>query len=445
MPQDNKPQKKPVSRRTFLASASVGATAGLAGCAFSEDGTQGTPESEGGNTAGSGSSGESSGENTIRIGYPTTLSGSYATLGEAHLRGTEIAENHINQNSELTIERYWLDNELTSDSAIQNARQLVNQDDVDILAGAVSSSVALALAPVAEELDVPYVSSLNGTGRLTGEDCNSYVFRHNTNAPMGTKAMVLHNMVDKDFETAYYIGSDYSWPRGALEDTRRVLENQGMNPDDVIVGENFAPLDTQDYSTYISDIQNTDADVIFAVLGGTPLVRFVQQGRNFGLFQDKALSGSNFSDVDTFRSLGSDITGFEFITRYTYSIDNQTNRDFVSSYIDEFGEVPMNFGGEGYGVTRAIHTAFENAGEISTDAFIETFSGMEFDSIEGTMNVRECDHQCMSPAQIVSPTSEENYDGPFGGEAESGIYPQIIKQYDGEELARDCSQTGCSL
>jgi len=423
----------------------VGVTAGLAGCAFSRDAAQETTEPEGESTGGSSNNSGSSSGDTLRIGYPTTLSGAYATLGEAHLRGTEIAENHINQNSDLTVERYSLDNELTSDTAIQNARQLVNQEDVDVLAGAVSSSVALALAPVAQDLDVPYVSSLNGSGRLTGEDCNSHVFRYNTNAPMGTKAMVLHNLVDKDFETAYYIGSDYSWPRGALEDTRQVLEQQGMNPDDVIVGENFAPLDTQDYSTYISDIQNTDADVIFAVLGGTPLVRFVQQGRNFGLFEDKALSGSNFSDVDTFRALGEDVTGFEFITRYTYSIDNEMNNNFVSSYTDEFGEVPMNFGGEGYGVTRTIHAAFENAGEISTDAFIDTFSGMEFDSIEGGINVRECDHQAMSPVQIVRPTSEENYDGPFSGEAESGIYPQIIKQYDGEEIARSCSQTGCSL
>lgn len=437
-----------VTRRSVIRAAGAlgtGATVGLAGC------TQ-DPDNGGGNDSGGNDSGGNDGsdsDNPIKIGLPATLSGAYASLGEFNVEGFRMKAKQINNNGGINgrqVELFVEDNELSGEKAVSNVRKLVNENSVDLIMGVPSSGVAIAVAPVAEELGVPFISTVNGTGRITGDLCNSYVFRVNNNAPQGARAMTRYLMEDRDFSTLAFVGSDYAWPQSVLEYVRGELETLGYNPDDVILNSEFAPLDTQDYSSYITSMSNSGADAGMCIFAGTPAVRFLSQARNFGLMNQMHLSGTTLAQVDHLRPLGRDVRGISSVARWTYTLDTPGNTDWVSNYIQEHGQAPQNFTASAWQGLTAVQKVIEEAGTVEADSFIDTFEDFTWeDPFEGEFHMRACDHQASNPEYMVKIVTEDEYDGPHKGEVQTSVYPQIVRTFEPDTVMRTCEETGCSL
>jgi len=112
----NSESRSPVGRRRFLQAAGAGATVALAGC--------------------SGGSGD---DDVVRLGATYILSGFASLYGEAAERGLEMAQSEINDNGggidgrdvEVTVR----DTEASADTAIQQMRSLVEEDNVHGLFG----------------------------------------------------------------------------------------------------------------------------------------------------------------------------------------------------------------------------------------------------------------------------------------------------------------------
>ncbi|MCY4729937.1 ABC transporter substrate-binding protein [Natronomonas gomsonensis] len=435
----------PMERRTFIQSAgTIGAigTFGLAGCAQQTGNGNNTPTSTG--NGGGGSS-----EDTLKIGLPSTISGAYASLGEFNNEGFRLKAEQLNRNGGILgkeVELFVEDNELSGDTAVQNTRKLVNEDDVDLIMGVPSSGVSLAVAPVAEELGVPFISTVNGTGRLTGDLCNRYVFRVNNNAPQGARAMTRYLMEDRGFETLSFVGSDYAWPQSVLEYVRSELETLGYNPDDVIQSSEFAPLDTQDYASYITSMTNSGADAGMAIFAGTPAIRFLTQARNFGLMDEMHISGTTLAQVDHMRPVGEDMRGISSVARWTFTLDTPGNNEWVSNYISENGRAPQNFTASAWQGLTAVANVIEEAGSVDPDDFISTFEGYTWeDPFEGEFTMRAEDHQASNPEYMVEVVSESEWDGNYVGDVETTVFPNIVREFQPDTVMRSTDETGCSL
>jgi len=160
----NSESRSPVGRRRFLQAAGAGATVALAGC--------------------SGGSGD---DDVVRLGATYILSGFASLYGEAAERGLEMAQSEINDNGGIDgrdVEVTVRDTEASADTAIQQMRSLVEEDNVHGLFGLDSSGVAQAVAPQAAQLQMPYMITHAATPFVTSpegehEDSvgNDYVFR----------------------------------------------------------------------------------------------------------------------------------------------------------------------------------------------------------------------------------------------------------------------------
>ena len=461
--------KRP-SRRSLIrkmGGLSAGAMVGLAGCTRSENSgggsggsnspsggsgnNNGNSPNSGGGTANSKGNG-GSGSNAIKIGLPATMSGPYASLGEFNVEGFRLKAKQINNNGGINgrkIELIVEDNELSGEQAVQNVRKLVNQDNVDLIMGVPSSGVAVAVAPVAKELGVPFISTVNGTGRLTGDLCNRFVFRVNNNAVQGARSMTRYLMEDRNFETLAFVGSDYAWPQSVLEYVRAELKTLDYKPNNVLQHTAFTPLDTQDYSSYISDMANSGAEAGMCLFSGTPAVRFLSQARNFGLMDQMHLSGTTLAQVDHIRPLGEDMQGISSVARWTYVLDTPGNNQWVRNYIKQHGRAPQNFTASAWQGLTAVQKVIQEAGTVNTDPFINTFEGFSWkDPFEGEFTMRACDHQAKNPEYMVEIVGPDEYSGPYQGQIKSTVYPKIVKTYKPETVMRTCKesrQAGCSL
>jgi branched-chain amino acid transport system substrate-binding protein len=426
MTADNPISGGATARRNFLKAAAAGAAiTGTAGCL-----------------------GSGGGSDTVRIGNLTSRSGPYATLGEFATTGAEMAVQELNQNDGIggrDVELITKDTQTDQTTAIQRTRELIEDENVHLVTNVISSSVSLAASSECANLGVPFLSTINGTELLTGGDCNEYTFRTNSQAPQAAYACMKYLVEERDVNSIYIVGSDYAWGQAVQSFTEQALTELGLDPDEAIVGSELVPLDTSDYSTQITNATDSGADVCWSILAGTPAVQFLSQAGNFGLGEEMLISGPTINQVDHLRSLGDDAHGVVGGSRWSYSVDKPRSTDFTQAYLDEHGELPHVFAAEAYIGVHAFAEAVQTAESPDPESVIETWPGFTWDTIDNDGTVmRECDHQAMVPFYITEIVNENEYNGPYAGETDAGVYPQVVAEY-GEEMFRDCEETGCNL
>ena len=139
------------NRRKFLASTAAGAgITALAGC-----------------TGGGGG-------NTIKIGAPYMLSGVAESFGASSREGAELAAKEINDEGGIDgqdVEIIFRDH--GGSDAARVIRSLVQEDNVDAMIGLTSSGVAVASAPLIEQLQIPMILTDIGTAFVTEPDTDT--------------------------------------------------------------------------------------------------------------------------------------------------------------------------------------------------------------------------------------------------------------------------------
>ena len=122
----------------------------------------------------------------LKIGVPTDLSGTYATLGEEVMRAVRFAVDEANAAGGVAghkVEFKSYDTEAKPDLARRQSEKLV-QEGYPILTGLIASGEGLAIAPLMERWGSIYISTINKADELTGANCVPRVFRVNTQSAM---------------------------------------------------------------------------------------------------------------------------------------------------------------------------------------------------------------------------------------------------------------------
>src|SRR6185437_9236545 len=126
---------------------------------------------------------------TVKIGFPTCLSGPGVAYGKNTSDGVNMAVDEINSAGGIngnTLKMIITDGKCAPREAALAAEKLVIEDNVNILLGAVSSSASLAVKDVAVREGVPMLEGGAGTDALTQKG-NKYIFRVVPNIAMYTE------------------------------------------------------------------------------------------------------------------------------------------------------------------------------------------------------------------------------------------------------------------
>src|SRR3989475_3683468 len=96
----------------------------------------------------------------IKIGIIAIRAGIAAPVGTAGLRGTEWWADRVNKSGGILGRPVQLvvEEESTPKDTVERYRKLVLQDKVEVVIGGISTGVTLAVGPVAEEMEVPWLS-----------------------------------------------------------------------------------------------------------------------------------------------------------------------------------------------------------------------------------------------------------------------------------------------
>lgn len=351
----------------------VGAMAGLAGCS-----DQGNGNGDGGGT--------------ITIGHLVPLSGPFATIGEPSRNGADLAAQQINDSDgDFQVEVKHADTEASPETGVNRAREMVQQEDADVLLGFGSSSVAKAVSEFANTQDVLAVATIAQTPDITRGDCNRVTFRTASNLDQLTTALGQTTAELTDGTTVAGILPDYTFGKQTWDVYQRVMQDNGAE----IVNETFPAFGKGDYQNEIQETINAEPDIVYTSMWAGDLITFIRQASGFDFFEaipDFVAGSGAITDVS--RSLGSDMKEMISVDRYFFQYpDTENNQQFVDDWRSEYDDIPVNVGQETYAGVHGVVEAAAAGGGSGTDAMVDGFEGLEWQAPEGVKKMRAEDHQ----------------------------------------------------
>jgi ABC-type branched-subunit amino acid transport system ATPase component/ABC-type branched-subunit amino acid transport system substrate-binding protein len=367
-----------------------------------------------------------SGSQPIKIGVITTREKPMDYYGTMQVRGLELGIEYATQGSlqvgERSIELFIEDDAGDPTTGSRKARELIEQQGVDILQGGVSSATAILLAGVAEEYRRVLVVEPAAADSITGEHFNRYVFR--TAASVGQDAATGGPYAVKNLgKTFCFIAPDNAFGYQSTAAWKKNIEEHGGET----LGDVYVPHDITDFSPYLKEILDTGADVLVQSWAGAGYRELVNQMRDFGIFDRMKLTGG-LGDREARHALGKDAVGMVGICKYSPILpDNSINDWLVEKHTEKFGEAPDLFTGGGFAAGIALVEGLKRTnGNPGADALIPVMESMSFEGPKGTYMFREDDHQALQPMYIV-----EMVDDPENPWA----IPQLIEEVTQDDAA----------
>ena len=180
----------------------------------------------------------------LKIGVPTILSGTYATLGEEVMRAVRFAADEANAAGGVEghkVEYKSYDTEAKPDLARRQSEKLVSEG-YPILTGLIASGEGLAIAPLMERWGSIYVSTINKADELTGASCVARVFRVNTQSEMD--AATFKPWLAGGREEVGGRAVDIAWGRGSGELFVKAVKSLGKE----VAAELYTPANTNDFA-----------------------------------------------------------------------------------------------------------------------------------------------------------------------------------------------------
>jgi branched-chain amino acid transport system substrate-binding protein len=376
-------------------------------------------------TEGAATDGAAEGE-PIKIGHLSTCEGPFAVFydattagamlpfiqrgakaagekGSAGVTGAEIAGR--------PVEFAWGCSDASPDKAVDEARRLVEEENVDILIGPLSGSEGIAVANYAKEQ--PSVTFLNGSS--AAQDTTLKVQADNFFRWGGDGAQWMAGLGDYAYEelgwrTAVIIGDDYDFPY--TQAAGFVAEFCALGGQ--VVQRLWPPLGEEDYSSYIAQIK--DADGFLMNVTGTGTLAFVRQyGELRGNLADKIVASTVSVDPNVLKELGDRVVGVVTAGPVAADSDDPKFQEYLAAMKEAYPKALAGslFDVLYYDAMEATILALEQVeGDLSDDhaKFREALAGLQLDAPNGDTALDEY-RNSVAPNYVFQVVADKTGDG----------------------------------
>jgi branched-chain amino acid transport system substrate-binding protein len=223
---------------------------------------------------------------SLGLGIFTFTSGPAAAYGMPGKNAADLMIDDFNAKGGIggvPVKPIYVDEAQGAQGVIAEYRRLAGDPKNQVMVAALSSANCLALAPIAEQLQVPTVGWNCDTHQLLIDGKSKYVFRPNGNTIPEFIAYAIYLLDRKpDVKTVAIINPDYAFGHDGANIFKAALK--ALKPDIQIVAELYPKMGSPNYQTEISRLATMHPDVVFSNLWGADLENFVRQATPRGLF-----------------------------------------------------------------------------------------------------------------------------------------------------------------
>jgi len=355
--------------------------------------------------------------NDVSIGVAVPRTGTYAEQGEDELKGWQLAVEHVNSGNELIrkisprtkkgiqgkqLKLVVADSAAKPNDAVQAEQRFITENKVILMTGSTSSAVAVAMNKLAQREHVLYVTGISGSNDTTGKDCVRYGFRQNFYGETAANAIgpVLLKVYGKNKKAAF-MTPDYTYGHTVTKSMNEYLSQHGGW---TMVTNQVSPLGATDFSSYLTNIANSGAEVLLNVNWGRDAVLSTQQAKQFGVLPKMKLV-IPYQIPFLAKNIGAELSeGVYAATDFWWTLEDKypLAKMFVEAFRKKYGYNP-EWGAENAYMSFAMWAeAVEHAGTFYPPDVIKSYEeGRKLQSMVGEVHFRKEDHQLVRPVIIV--------------------------------------------
>jgi branched-chain amino acid transport system substrate-binding protein len=380
----------------------------------------------------------------IKLALIEGLSGPFGNTGEAVVRNIAWAVERVNARGgvktaqgmqPMVLERY--DSKGQSEEALSALKSAIDDGARVVLQGNSSANAAALIDAINkhnEREPAKRVLFLNYSAvdpALTNEKCSFWHFRFDAHADMRMTALMQVLREDKQVQSAYLIGQDYSFGQAVLREAKRQLADK--RPDVKIVGDELHPMGrVKDFLPYAAKIKASGAQAVITGNWGNDLTLLVKSAREAGYegkfytFYGNALGApAALGDAGVDRVIA--------VADWLPNVPGQASEAFYQSFRQRFNKpsedyvhVRMQL------MVEALAQAVEKAGSTDPVAVALALENARVSLAGQTGTMRAEDHQFQQPL-VVGVMARQGTPGvPFDVEG-SGYGFKVVRQIKAEQ------------
>jgi branched-chain amino acid transport system substrate-binding protein len=287
----------------------------------------------GGGDGSSGASSDGGSGGTVKIGAMLPLTGPLAIYGAPFRDAINLRVKEMGgEVAGKKIEVIFVDDASDLATGQTKAKQLVESDKVSMILGPLHSGVMAGLSPYLAQKKVPTIALLNHPAELGTE--NGWLFTPQGSMLAITHPMGLYAYDEMGVRSASVQASDYIAGKQMIGGFANGLKSRGGE----IVQEQWAPLGTTDFGSYLSKLK--PADTVASWYPGAQH-NFMSQYFQAGASDKVVIPYGDLLTEDQLDELGPKMIGTKAAIDYTWRIDTPENKKFVDAYRQEYDRVPI--------------------------------------------------------------------------------------------------------
>jgi urea transport system substrate-binding protein len=385
------------SKLAAATAAAVSASVMLTGCGGAK--TTDTP------AAAAKSCVDTSGD-TVKLGFLNSLTGPMAISEKTVSSVLHMAADEINADGGIMgkqIEVIQEDGATDWPTFAEKTEKMLTKDCVAAIFGGWTSSSRKAVKPVVEKHNGLFFYPVQYEGLEASK--NIYYTGATTNQQI---IPAMDFLKSKGVKTLFLAGSDYVFPRTANAIIKLYAKDLGIK----IVGEEYVPLDKDDWTTQVAKIVKAKPDFVFNTINGSSNVGFVKAYTDAGLKAATTPIISVSIAEEEAPNMGASVEGQYAAWNYFQSAKTPENPTFIKDWVayDGPSDVTSDPMEAAYTSLYLYKAMVEKAKSFDVDKVNAASDGITFDAPEGTVVVDGKNHHISKTGLIGQINADNQFD-----------------------------------
>lgn len=375
-------------------------------------------------------------DDTIRIGFPTPLTGPFAAEAKDQVKSAELAVKQVNDKGGVNgrkVELLVRDDKLNGGEAATRTLELIEKDKVHAIVGSLSSAVQLAVNEVTRARGVLYVSISQSDTINEVKDFSKYTFHEALNPTMTTAAVARHSF-KKGTKVAHLV-ADYAYGHEMLRGFKRAQAAIGAET----VGEIMHPFGAADYSTFMPRLRSMRPDILCISNFGRDQANSIKQAVDFGLKQSAKIVVPVLLHNQRLAVAPEVFEGVVGGSNFYWGLESTvpSAKAFNDAYrAANGGAIPTDYGAYGYTGVMSLLQAMQAAGGTDTDKVIAALEALKYDVAKGPQYYRKCDHQSVQSVLVLESKKKAEMKG------DGDLFSIVANEAPSEQVLRTCTELG---
>jgi branched-chain amino acid transport system substrate-binding protein len=374
-------------------------------------------------------------DDVVKIGVLNDMSSLYSDgTGKGSLTAAQMAVADFGRSAKgRPIEVISADHLNKPDVGSTIARTWYDTNKVDAIVDVPTSSVALAVQQLTREKNRVFLISGAGASDLTGPACspNGIHWTYDTFALSNVAGKA---MVARGEDTWFFITADYAFGLALERDAANVVKGNGGK----VLGAARAPLNTQDFSSFLLQAQASKAKVVGLANAGGDTQNAIKQAYEFGIQGQGQKLLALLLNITDVHSLGIRAAQGMIATEGFYWDMDDATRAFSKRFFEKEGHMPTMIQAGVYSAVLHYLKAIDAAGTDEAKAVVAQMKAMPInDFFAKNGRIRDDGRMVhdMYLVQVKSPEESKN---------EWDLY-KVLATVPGDDAYRPLAAGGCPL